>query len=75
MYLPSMSLVWASKAGMAPKKIKLMGNKSHWRAIQSHLNFPYCGGFSGNKIILIMADVTKPSKAIFIMALVIRGKL
>ena len=55
--------------------MKLIGNKIHCKAIQTHLNRPYCGGFEGRRMMLKIAELTKPSMAMSMIAAVIRGRL
>ena len=60
---------------MAPKIVKLIGNNSHCKIIQSHLYLPYCGGLGGNKITEMIAEEMRPSIASSIMVLVMNGRL
>src|SRR3989338_9222967 len=51
------------------------GNNIHWRTIHTCLSLPKRGGRGGNIKIVITAEVTKPSIANVIIALVRKGRL
>ena len=60
---------------MAPKNMKLTGNKNHCKTIHSHLNLPNLGGLGGNKIIEMIAEEISPNMAMSMTVLVMKGKL
>lgn len=60
---------------MAPKIIKLTGNKIHCKTIQNHFNLPNLRGFGGRRIIEMIAEDIIPNIAKSITILVINGRL
>ena len=61
MYFPSIRRVWASKAGIEPRKIVVAGNNTHCTSIQKYLNLPYLRGLGGSRTIDKIAEEIKPN--------------
>src|SRR3989344_9461636 len=74
-YLPSMSRIWASRAGNEPKTIKITGRKIRWKNTATFFHLLTVLGTGGSNIMLKMADIIIPSKEMVIMRLVRMGKL
>src|SRR3989344_6280077 len=74
-YLPNIRRVWASKAGIEPRKIVVAGNNTHWTNIQKYLNLPYLIGLGGRRTIDKTAEETKPNIARVMIILVKYGRL
>ena len=78
---PNINLVWLSKAGKAPKKIKVIGNKNHWKIIERFFNLddthpsPKFFGRGGKSKKEIMPETSMPIIAKVIKVEVNFGKL
>ena len=79
MYLPSIRRIWASKDGIEPNKIKVMGKNSHCKKtvdFLNHLKYHFISlGTEGKSIVLKIAETNIPSMETVIIWLVKIGKL
>ena len=72
---PKINLVWASKDGIPPKKIKVIGNMSHCKTNEIFFNLLNFFGFGGKIKKLIIEEISIPAIDIVIIFLVTLGKL
>src|SRR3989338_11281276 len=75
MYLPIIMRTWASSAGRAPNKIKVIGKKIHCTNTDILLNLLTPFGIGGRSIVLNSAETNIPIKEMVITLPVKIGKL
>ena len=75
MYFPSISRIWASNAGKAPKMIKVKGKNIHWKKMVIFFNLLTPLGIGGKSIVESTAETIMPTNEIVMTLLVKIGKL